>query len=207
MHWLQLTAGRCPEECAWVVNKVLNEITKEAEGFKLKLDILEKVSGQKRGTLKSALLSIEGDNLKSFLESWTGTILWIGQSPYRKNHKRKNWYVGVNVLSMPKPTEFSENDIKFETTRSSGPGGQNVNKVETAVRATHIPSNISVLASEERSQLRNKSLAVSRLYGIIKHIDDKNHSDAERDRWLNHWDLERGNPIRTYVGEGFKRKS
>ncbi len=207
MNWLQLTADRCPEECAWVINKVLNEITKKAEELNFKIDILEKVSGEERGTLKSTLLSIEGDNIKSFLDSWTGTILWIGQSPYRKNHKRKNWYIGVNRLTMPKPTEFSENDIKFETTRSSGPSGQNVNKVETAVRATHIPSNISVLASEERSQLRNKSLAVSRLFDMLQHLEDKMRLDVERDRWLNHWDLESGNPIRTYVGEGFKRKS
>jgi peptide chain release factor len=207
LNWIQLTAGRCPEECAWVVYKVLREIKEEADVLGLQIDILDSVRGEERDTLKSALLSIEGNGIETFLESWEGTILWIGQSPYRKSHKRKNWYIGVNRLTMPKPTEFSENDIKFETTRSSGPGGQNVNKVETAVRATHLPSGLSVLASEERSQRRNKSLAVSRLYDMLKHIEDKKHSDAERDRWLNHWDLERGNPIRTYVGEGFKRKS
>ncbi len=206
MNWIQITSGRCPIECCWVVKQVLEEIKKEATEANIKIDILEAVRGDKKGTLKSALLSVEGENTESFLNSWEGTILWIGQSTYRKQHKRKNWYIGVNRLTMPKPTDFSEKDIRFETTRASGPGGQNVNKVETAVRATHLPSDISVLASEERSQLRNKSLALTRLFDILKNIDNKKQLDAERDRWLNHWDLERGNPVRTYTGDRFRRK-
>ncbi|MGS9174655.1 peptide chain release factor-like protein, partial [Salmonella enterica subsp. enterica serovar Infantis] len=75
-------------------------------------------------------------------ERWCGTLLWIGPSPYRPHHGRKNWYVGIGRVSADEHIQSDE--IRFETLRSSGPGGQHVNKTAAAVRATPLARGSSV---------------------------------------------------------------
>ncbi|MCK5681462.1 peptide chain release factor H, partial [bacterium] len=131
-QWLQITAGRGPAECCWVVYKVVQRIIKEAGKYDLKAEVLESISGDHPQTFKSALLALDGEQADLFCNSWDGTIQWIGKSPFRPHHKRKNWFVAVNLFRPPREHYFNQKDIKIETMRSSGPGGQHVNKTESA---------------------------------------------------------------------------
>jgi len=90
--------------------------------------------------------------------------------------------------------------------RTSSPGGQHVNRTESAVRITHVPTGTVALAREERSQHRNRSLALARLAATLDGRERKAGRAAERERWSRHDALERGNPIRVYVGERFTRR-
>ena len=137
----------------------------------------------------------------SFLE---GSVQWICQSPFRENHKRKNWFINVSILQ-EKFRFDKDDDIRYEAFRSSGKGGQNVNKVSTAIRAIHIPTGISVVSMDQRSQIQNKKIAYLRL---MKKIDEKNSSInkvIQYENWNKHNQLTRGNPVRVYKGMNFKR--
>ncbi len=205
--WLQITSGRGPEECCQAVTLVLGEIRKEAGRAGIRVDLLEAVSSDTPGGLRSALLSLEGDSIREFAASWEGPVLWIAQSRFRPHHKRKNWYAGVSALSMPEAVSWSEKDLKYERMRASGPGGQHVNKTESAVRITHLPTGTSVTAQEERSQHMNRKLAEVRLAKRLEAIAQQEQKDCEQSRWQQHNILERGNPVRVYEGEKFRRKS
>jgi peptide chain release factor len=172
--------------------------------------VLDAVEGPERGTLLSALLSIEGEAAASFAARYEGSVLWVCQSPFRPTHKRKNWFVGVDVLNPPNlgrtGSTIKEQDVVFEAMRASGPGGQHVNKTESAVRATHKPTGLVAVAREERSQVMNKRLALARLAGMLAAGVEKAMAGAERDRWAQHDALERGKPVRTFTGPAFKEK-
>jgi peptide chain release factor len=142
---------------------------------------------------------ISGDAaLESFANSWRGTVQWTARSPFRPEHKRKNWFVGVEILEPADETRFNPNDVRWETMRASGPGGQHVNRTESAVRVTHLPTGVQAIAMEERSQHRNRKLALARLLQKLNEIGRRRHDDAREERWRAHQELERGNPVRVF---------
>ncbi|MCG8699789.1 MAG: peptide chain release factor H [Bacteroidales bacterium] len=204
---IQITSGRGPAECCWVVSNVLKQLAKEAKNEKLVYTVLNREKGTEAGTLLSASIKISGANAEIFCTSWTGTILWIGKSPYRKFHKRKNWYVGVSYSCASNRIAINDKDITYHIFRSDGPGGQHVNKVSTAVRAVHLPTQTKVVVSETRSQCQNKKLAYLRLHKKLKDTVIQQVANEEKDMWDNHNSLERGNPIRIYAGIDFRIKN
>ena len=193
---IQITAGRGPLECQWVVAKVLKTFLQEATQAGISYTILSREEGDANLTVKSVTLQLKGKELAPFLKSWLGTVCWVGKSTFRKFHQRSNWYIGVFELDQLQRQTFSERDVQFQTTRSQGNGGQNVNKVNSAVRATHLPTGISVLAQDSRSQLDNKKLALARLKEKL--------AEQAQSHWSNHTQVQRGNPVRTFKGTDFK---
>ncbi len=199
--YLQITSGRGPAECCRAVAKVLGMMLTEAKQNGLHTEVAEREEGELNRTLFSAVVCLKGENIADFVRSWEGTILWIAQSPYRKFHKRKNWFVGVRRLDIPETSDEDERDIRFQTLKASGPGGQHVNKTESAVRAVHVPSGISATASDSRSQLQNKRSAAERLRVKLSALKQAKILESVQDNWQNHNELQRGNPIRTIKKE------
>ena len=201
---IQITAGRGPAECCWVVAQVLKVLLAEAVEWGLNFMVLTREPAIENGALYSAAVKLEGERGEEFVSHWEGSILWIGQSPYRKYHKRKNWFVGVNRLRLLDDSyTLEDHDIRYEATRAGGPGGQHVNKVSTAIRALHLPSGLSVLASDHRSQLQNKKAAKERLAKMLANQRLKDQQANIKANWQQHEELERGNPVRVFSGKAF----
>ncbi|MEN2403063.1 peptide chain release factor H [Flavobacterium sp. MC2016-06] len=202
---IQITAGRGPAECTWVVAQVLKKVLDEAREQELETVLLQREAGEENGTIETTSVAVKGKNAVAFVNSWVGTIQWIGQSQYRKMHKRKNWFIGIFEIEPQKGFSVSDNDIQYQAMRSSGAGGQHVNKVSSAVRAIHIPTGIAVVSMDSRSQHQNKKLATERL---LKKLEDetlqqlKNHVGKQ---WKNQLNIERGNPVRVFTGSDFKK--
>ena len=203
--WLQVSSGRGPAECCWVVSQTCREILREADKMKIQVNMLDSLPGDKPGTFKSALLSLKGKDVSDFAKQWIGTIQWIGESPFRPDHKRKNWFIGIESYYPPDSGSVSEKDLKYEAMKASGPGGQHVNKSQTAIRVTHLPTGLNTIAQEERSQYMNKKLAIARLFLLIENEEQQERQKEQKERWTQHNELERGNPVRVYEGEGFKQ--
>ncbi len=203
-YWLQVTSGRGPDECCWVVARIVEAICREVLAIGGNAEVLEFVPGNRSEIFKSALISIKGEGLTGLIDSWTGTVQWTGQSQYRPNHKRKNWFVGVELCQVPDELELNSKDLRFETMRSSGPGGQHVNKTESAIRVTHVPTGISTMASGSRCQHMNRKLALRNLNEKLEEHNYNMKAENQQSRWAGHGNLERGNPVRVFRGEKFK---
>ena len=195
---IQITSGRGPVECCRVVARVQELMLAQAKAKGITVAVLQTTAGPQTGTLQSAVLQAEGEDLSAFTASWRGTVQWIAQSPYRKTAKRKNWFVGVEIFDPQQLPKWDPNNVRLDTCRSSGPGGQNVNKVETAVRGTHLPSGIQVLASDSRSQLQNKKLCLQRLEAKVLEWHTTQLSAQQQTQWQEHNALERGNPVKVF---------
>ena len=202
---IQITSGRGPAECTWVVAQVLKKVLQEAEALQLKATVLQHEAGQENGTVASAMMQIIGKDAAEFTDSWVGTIQWIGKSTFRKFHKRSNWFIGIFEVEAVNSRVFSEKDIQYQAMRSSGAGGQHVNKVSSAIRATHVPTGISVVSMDSRSQHQNKKLATERLLVKLNEAQLNLLKQQFQNQGTNQLAVERGNPIRTFEGSDFKK--
>lgn len=196
---IQMTIGRGPVECAWALSKIYAIFNKEAEREGLMTNVLSRERGEESNTLKSVTVEMEGKGLDSFLKNWLGTIKWVGRSPYRTMHKRTNWFIGVFELQSYSNFQIDDKDIEYQTMRSSGAGGQHVNKVSSAIRAIHIPTGVSAIGKERRSQLQNKKNAKERLLEKLDAERIKSIKNEVSNTWNNHNMVERGKSIRTFT--------
>jgi peptide chain release factor len=202
---LLLTSGRGPAECRIALAHTLEALTRAAEADGLDIDCIAGPDPDGYGPA-SAIVVLHGDAAGAFAAPWLGSIQWIAPSPLRPHHKRKNWFIGILALP-PEPMAVKPlvlADVRFEAFRAGGPGGQHQNKTESAVRAVHIASGLAVVAREERSQHRNRALALERLAALLRlqsqlsAIVDRQTTHAAHDH------LERGRPAKKFKGEKFK---
>ena len=195
--YVQITAGRGPVECARAVTLVSKELVKAIPSLQL---VDYEPHNQVLGCYMSMVFETSED-ISSFIPQWEGTTLWRStKNPYRPGHKRSNWLVGIHFFDEKELPEIKDIDIEYSTCRSGGKGGQNVNKVESSVRAKHLPTGITVRCSEERSQQQNKDRAKQRLILKLHELNSEIKDKVKNDKWSQHTSLERGNPVKKFSG-------
>lgn len=200
---LHLSSGQGPQECEWVVAELTRALCREGAVAGLACEPVEPIIGP----VPSALLRVSGAEAEAFATACIGTIRWVGTSPFRPLHKRRNWFVGVRRISADAETpDLRDEDIRYQTLRAWGPGGQHVNKTDSAVRATHLPTGLATLSQDQRSQFANKKIARLKLAMLLADRCRANQAGGKRALWDQNRELERGNAVRTYEGERFRLK-
>jgi peptide chain release factor len=198
---LLITSGNGPTECRIAVAAFLDILCKDA---KAKGCDVEVTSGSQPDSFgpKSAVVTLFGPSAHAMAEEYCGTIRFIFKSPIRKGHPRQNWFVGVQRIELEDAQDASTTldikDLRFETLRAGGPGGQHQNTTDSAVRATHVPTGIATVCRDDRSQHRNKVRAVERLQSILEALTTKRVEQNKAAQFMANKELERGNATKTF---------
>ncbi|MBN1233407.1 MAG: peptide chain release factor 2 [Candidatus Coatesbacteria bacterium] len=171
----------------------------ERQGYKIV--VLDQLTGLEAG-IKSISLSIEGEYAYGYLKGETGVHRLIRLSPFDTNHRRHTSFASVSVYPRIDKTikvDLKEEDLRVETFRSQGAGGQSINTTDSAVRITHLPTGISISCQNERSQLRNKENAMillqAKIYAYYHAIEEEKKRELEKLKKKIEW----GSQIRSYT--------
>ena len=172
-----------------------------AESKKYKVKLWEIQSADEAG-IKSATFTVEGENAYGYLKTEKGIHRLVRISPFNAQGKRQTSFASVDV--MPEiddevSVEIADSDLRIDTYRSSGAGGQHVNKTDSAVRITHLPTNIVVTCQNERSQFQNKDVAMRILKSRLLELAEREHKESLAELAGDYSQIAWGNQIRSYV--------
>jgi peptide chain release factor 2 len=199
--YLEVHAGAGGTESQDWANMLLRMYVRWAEQHGFKVDYIEETSGEEAG-IKSATIEVKGHNAYGWLKTENGVHRLVRISPFDSNARRHTSFAQITVYPVVDDRiqiEIKESDVRVDTMRSGGAGGQHVNKTESAVRLTHIPTNIAVVCQSDRSQHRNRAQAWQMLRAKLYEAELKRREEKAIADQAAKTDIGWGHQIRSYV--------
>jgi peptide chain release factor 2 len=199
--YLEVHAGAGGTESQDWANMLLRMYTRWAEQRDYKVEYLEETEGEEAG-VKSATILVKGRNAYGWLKTENGVHRLVRISPFDSNARRHTSFASVNVYPVIDDriqVDIKESDVRVDTLRASGAGGQHVNKTESAIRLTHIPTSIVVYCQNDRSQHRNRAQAWQMLRARLYEMELKKREEQAAAEQAAKTDIGWGHQIRSYV--------
>lgn len=199
--YLEINSGAGGTESQDWANMLLRMYTRWANAHGCKVDVMEMHNGEEAG-IKSATIQIKGENAYGWLKTESGVHRLVRISPFDSNARRHTSFASVwvyPVIDDNFEVDINESDLRIDTYRASGAGGQHVNTTDSAVRITHIPTNIVVQCQNDRSQHKNRATAMNMLKARLYEAELQRREEEANTEHAGKTDIGWGHQIRSYV--------